>query len=72
MTGPEHYRAAEVLLHDLRNRQEVVVQDHIDNQLAKAQVHATLAFAASLGLSANLPMPDQHEWQQVAGSAFTS
>ena len=70
MTGPEHYREAEVLLDGMRQHREAAVHERIDNLLAEAQLHATLALAASLGLSANLPMPDQQAWQQVAGSPF--
>jgi hypothetical protein len=43
----------------------------MDLEIAQAQVHSTLALAASLGLTAHLPMPDQQVGQQAAGSAFT-
>jgi hypothetical protein len=68
MTGPEHYRAAEALLSDLTQRRDAANRQHSDSHLGEAQVHATLALAASLGLSANLPRFDQEAWQLVAGS----
>jgi hypothetical protein len=71
MTGTEHYREAEAVLDNLRRRREPPSHEHIDNLLAEAQVHATLALAASLGLSANLPLPDHQAWQQVAGTVLT-
>lgn len=43
MTGPEHYKAAEQLLHDAESSIELVV----DHYLLAAQVHATLAAAAA-------------------------
>lgn len=71
MTGPEHYREAETLLEVLRQHREPVDREPMDNLLAAAQVHATLALAASIGLSANLSMPDQHAWQQAAGPVLS-
>jgi hypothetical protein len=69
VTGPEHYQAAEAMLDDLRRNREAA-RWSIGDVLARAQVHATLALAASLGLSADLARPDQEAWQQVAASAF--
>ena len=68
MTGPEHYRASEALLDNLRPDSRA---KPMDLEIAKAPLHATLALAASLGLSAHLPMPDQEAWRQAAGSAIT-
>jgi hypothetical protein len=69
MTGPQHYQAAEALLDnpaEHSNETRLLVSD----VLRQAQVHATLALAASLGLCAQLPPPDQKAWQQVAASPF--
>lgn len=70
MTEPEHYLEAEALLEVLRQDHDGALHEAAGQLLARAQVHATLALAAGLGLSAHLPMPDQHAWQEVAGSAF--
>lgn len=67
MTGPQHYEAAEALLEDLRQHREVG-RWSMSDVLAQAQVHATLALAASLGLSANLERADQEAWNQIAAS----
>src|SRR5258708_10324501 len=66
MTGPDHYREAEALLDALQPDHDGTLREPVRDLLAKAQVHATLALAASLGLSADLPMPDQHAWLDVA------
>jgi hypothetical protein len=58
MTGAEHHEAAEAMLEDLWQHRETV-RWSISDRLAQAQVHATLALAATLGLSADLPMPDE-------------
>jgi hypothetical protein len=71
MTGPEHYREAETLLEVLRKDHGGALGEPIGELLARAQAHAILALAASFGLSAHLPMPDQHAWQEVAGSLLT-
>lgn len=51
MTGPEHYRKAEGILDDLRRAGcNIVAQpkpETVAQMLAEAQVHATLALAAS-------------------------
>ena len=69
MTGPEHYQAAEAMSDDLRRNREAA-RWSIGDVLARPQVHATLALAASLGLSADLGRPDQEAWQQIAASEF--
>ena len=64
MTGPEHYRAAERLQ---AHTQELLATGVYDAEkslqraaavLADAQVHATLALASVLGLSADLGAAD--------------
>jgi hypothetical protein len=71
MTGPEHYSEAEALLEAVRQEHHGTLREHGGELLAMAQVHATLAMAASVGLSAHLPVPDQHAWQEAAGSPCT-
>jgi hypothetical protein len=68
MTGPEHYQAAEALLDDPQEHGKAAGWP-ISDVLARAQVHATLALAATLGLTADLARPDQEAWQQTAASA---
>lgn len=64
MTGPEHYRMAEVLL------EKAAEQPKID-PLAAAYIHATLALAAAAGLG--MAGPDvltedvYRPWEAVAG-----
>lgn len=73
MTGPEHYCAAERLL---KNAVHHTTEDPADMRIAEvsaatAQVHATLAQAAAVGLlghSANgMHEADYHAWDDVAG-----
>ena len=73
MTGPEHYREAELLLDDVKgalNEREgqmadVAVADHWESvvvrQVARAQVHATLALAAATADA--LPPHRAHGWR---------
>ena len=72
MTGPQHYREAERLQ---AHAQELLVTgvpdagenlQHAAAVLADAQVHATLAAASVLGLSANLSTADKQTWRDVA------
>lgn len=71
-SGPEHYTAAEALLHDSRS----ITADDLDPAqllaavLAEAQVRATLALAAAAALSER--SADYGEWQRVAGVAKES
>jgi hypothetical protein len=67
MTGAEHYREAENLL--LHVQEDLAGHVH-PSAVAVAQVHATLAVAACLGLSAHLPMPDQQAWNEAAGQSW--
>jgi hypothetical protein len=69
VTGPEHYQAAEALLDDPQEHGKAAGWP-ISDVLARAQVHAMLAVAASLGLSADMARPDQEAWQQIAASEF--
>lgn len=79
MTGPDHYRAAEQLQQHAR-----AVTDATQGPLAEmpameraqlraadltdAQIHATLALAAAIGLSADLPQLDAAAWRDVAAT----
>jgi hypothetical protein len=79
MNGPDHYRAAEQLQQHARavmeategplaglspgERAQITAAD-----LAAAQVHATLALAAAVGLSASLPQLDSAAWRDVAAT----
>jgi hypothetical protein len=74
MTGPEHYREAERLQ---AHAQELLVADVYDADqslqriaavLVDAQVHATLAVASVLGLSADLAAADMQTWCDVAAT----
>lgn len=63
MTGPDHYDLAEQLL---SVSDDVTVKPDVRAEhVARAQVHATLALAAAIGLSADVP--DSREWRRVAG-----
>ena len=77
MTGPEHYREAERLLQHAsamaavapggpNSAEELAVRRTAD--LAEAQVHATLALAAVIGLSADLPPGDVAAWRKAAAA----
>ncbi|HJQ45596.1 MAG TPA: hypothetical protein VJ870_04615 [Amycolatopsis sp.] len=66
MTGPEHYREAEILLGEARgyplgSPSEITL-------LANAQVHATLALAAATALVAPAHRPDKDwsAWYEAA------
>jgi hypothetical protein len=53
MTGPEHYREAELLLEtDCEHGCPHSGCEHVRGHLARAQVHATLALAAATALRA--------------------
>lgn len=69
MTGPEHYREAEELLH-LAAVTGVDRTEHAQEYLAAARVHATLALAAAtaLSLSAGMYVPDAAAWERVASA----
>lgn len=58
MTGPEHYREAERLLTDRPSVADwtdrpVLAQEHWQQTLAEAQVHATLALTAAMAMPTN-------------------
>jgi hypothetical protein len=77
MTGPEHYREAERLqrhaaelagsFEGARAASEAE-RDHRAAVLADAQVHATLALAAALGLSAHLEPAETRAWRAAAAT----
>ena len=59
MTGPEHYREAERLLQHPRDVQDV----------AAAQVHATLALAAATAFSSDtMPKADWDAWRATCAT----
>lgn len=74
MTGPQHYREAERLQAQAQELLVTGVPDagenlqHAATVLADAQVHATLAMASVLGLSANMTTADTQTWHDVAAT----
>jgi hypothetical protein len=79
MTGPEHYVTAERLQ---KHARALAAADESPDpaetaarvqrrmaDLAAAQVHATLAVAAVLGLGANLDRADELAWRAIAASS---
>lgn len=83
-TGPEHYRQAEQFLaaSTLGYQNWAAEQDAADLasaqwQLAQAQVHATLALAATIGVGmplfvggeAAMPIADSDAWVEAASEA---
>jgi hypothetical protein len=78
MTGPEHYLAAERLQQHVRalaaadaSPDPAETAERIQRRmadLADAEVHATLALAAVLGVSANLSGADMLAWRDVAAT----
>lgn len=82
MTGPEHYRKAEILLAGSVQRVtpwgDTGWVAPTPEQVARAQVHATLALAAATaraatqiwhsgGSMAAMPSEDAEAWQDAAG-----
>ena len=70
MTGPEHYRLAEVILEDANDEQDNFPSDRYAQSMAEAQVHALLSIAAATALrepDSGLPGPDHRAWQAAAG-----
>ena len=74
MTSPGHYREAERLQVHAQELLAAGVHDaeeslqRVTAVLADAQVHATLAVASVLGLSANLGATDMQTWRDVAAT----
>jgi len=78
MTGPEHYAAAERLHEHARDMADAdespdpaETAERISRRmadLAEAQVHATLALAAAIGLSAATGPEDERAWRAAAAS----
>lgn len=74
MTGPEHYRQAEQLLHELRDGHAEGTD--VPGILTAAQVHATLALAAATATpmavdgepDSGLPPADAEAWFAAAGT----
>ena len=76
MNGPAHYLSAEELCHrsaisavraDLSPEERARLQDA---ELRGAMVHAVLALAAAVGMSASMPNPDAADWRNAAGVRF--
>lgn len=76
MTGPEHFRTAELLLADVspdgstRPEADVSSRWHA-SAIARAQAHATLALAAATALAVNpeaLTTGRYEQWVEVAGT----
>ena len=78
MTGPEHYLAAERLQEHARalaaadaSPDAAETAARIQRRMADvaaAQVHATLALAAAIGLSADLGAADMMAWRDAAAT----
>jgi hypothetical protein len=70
MTGPEHYREAEVLMADADEAGSITPEGLA--LIALAQVHATLALAAATALhgsaDAGQPMSDDKAWRAAAAT----
>lgn len=66
MTGPEHFKEAERILACARSQAD---ESYVDDLVAAAQVHATLALAAAAALRAGdgLPGKDYEAWYDIAG-----
>jgi len=78
MTGAEHYAQAERLQEHARQLlaapatgHEKRALWHARTALAEAQVHATLALAAVIGLSADLDTPERQAWRKAAAAPLT-
>lgn len=74
VTGPEHYQAAENIMKALEEAAKdgaLIADAVVMGMLAKAQVHATLASAASDALYTPDGMPEHiyAEWARVADGA---
>ena len=67
MTGPEHYEEAELPLAALEDTPEDSV-GAVAATVAQAQVHATLALAAAVGLAGQESQVDYRAWDLVCGS----
>ena len=69
MTGPEHYRKAE---QEMQIAEQAEAESHLEvYSLAVAQVHATLAMAAAVGLNdheGGMPPGDWSAWRAVAAT----
>jgi len=65
VTGPEHYRAAEELLAEIKDGDPDASHTAAALLLGMAQVHATLALAAATALGS----PDQPTWDWEAWCA---
>lgn len=79
MTGPEHYAEAEMELAPDGGCEYGCPHAgcaHEMAHIARAQVHATLALAAAIGLTlaadSAMPQPDCDAWQASAGATEES
>jgi hypothetical protein len=69
MTGPEHYREAQLLLADPNYGEPKGIGR--SETIAAAQVHAMLALAAATALSGDSPQ-DVQAWRDAVGPAAAS
>jgi len=70
VTGPAHYEEAELLLTTgCEYGCPHTGCEHVREQLARAQVHATLALAAATALGgSDLPAKDWDAWRELAAT----
>jgi hypothetical protein len=82
MTGPEHFKAAEDGItastwqrqnwgeHDSNSDEAAAALEAATWEIRVAQVHATLAVAAAIALSAfDMPAYDSDAWRELAGTS---
>lgn len=69
MTGPDHFKAAEELAAGVELYGGDFTPDGRADQIALAQVHATLAIAAATALSTYgvMPVNDYLAWREACG-----
>jgi hypothetical protein len=71
VTGPEHYKRAEEMLHFIRTPADPRAPfGDRDALIAAATAHATLALAAATALAHDRMMPDRdgEQWRQAAAT----
>jgi hypothetical protein len=69
MTGPEHFKAAEELIAGVELYGADFTPEGRADQIAIAQVHATLAAAAAAALSTygQMPIAEYRAWREACG-----
>lgn len=68
MTGPEHYRQAETYARNAADEARKGQNQSATLSLAFAHLHATLALAATIGLSSDLPSAQREAWRTLVGT----